>query len=432
MVTIAKAYSNRGMTMADLIEEGNLGLLRAVEGYDPVRDTRFSTYAAWWIKQAIKRALINSVQPIHIPAYMVEMIAKWKQASNELQAQFNRQPTLQELAEYMQLPERKVRIIRRAVKAVSSHKQSGGTDGNYSLAEMLADDKTPAPDAGAFDETDTQVVRGLLNQIDDREAKILRMRFGIDEQEPMTLKEIGARIGLTRERVRQIEHEALRKLNELLATKAGAYRLVTTLHHQFGLGVLAGADAIGHFQKLIPAGNERIDDNRIEVLAPFVFDHRPRDDRFECRLVDAHRGERVIDVGERHDSRGQRDVRALPSVRIARAVEALVMAGGDVCAHGEKAAGIRVPRRHAESLGADDRVALHDLEFGAAELAGFEENHVGHAHLADVVQRAGPPEILEKQVVDLFRVRPLLAQADGEDLRVTSHAFEMLARFGVA
>ncbi len=106
--------------------KGNLGLLRAVEGYDPVRDTRFSTYAAWWIKQAIKRALINSVQPIHIPAYMVEMIAKWKQASNELQAQFNRQPTLQELAEYMQLPERKVRIIRRAVKAFSFAQQSGG------------------------------------------------------------------------------------------------------------------------------------------------------------------------------------------------------------------------------------------------------------------------------------------------------------------
>jgi RNA polymerase primary sigma factor len=218
VVTIAKSYTNRGMTLADLIEEGNLGLLRAVEGYDPVRDTRFSTYAAWWIKQAIKRSLINSVQPIHIPAYMVEMIAKWKQASVALQSQLNRQPTLQEMADHLQLPERKVRIIRRAVKAFSSHKQSGaGADGEISLAEILADDRTPAPDEAIFDEADTDMIRRLLDQIDEREAKILRMRFGIDEQEPMTLKEIGQKIGLTRERVRQIEHEALKKLNALLA-----------------------------------------------------------------------------------------------------------------------------------------------------------------------------------------------------------------------
>jgi RNA polymerase primary sigma factor len=216
VVTIAKNYSNRGMPLSDLIEEGNLGLLRAVEGFDPVRDTRFSTYAAWWIKQAIKRSLINSVQPIHIPAYMVEMIGKWKQASAELEAQLNRQPTLQEMADYMKLPERKVRIIRRAVRAFSSHKQADSPDGSFSLAEILADDRTPAPHEAVFDASDTEAIRRLLDQIDDREAKILRMRFGIDEREPMTLKEIGRRIGLTRERVRQIEHEALRKLNDLL------------------------------------------------------------------------------------------------------------------------------------------------------------------------------------------------------------------------
>jgi RNA polymerase primary sigma factor len=217
VVTIAKAYANRGLPLPDLIEEGNLGLLRAVEGYDPVRDTRFSTYAAWWIKQAIKRALINSVQPIHIPAYMVEMIAKWKQASTQLQSKLGRQATLQEMAEHMQLPEKKVRIIRRAVKAFSSHKQSQTTESGFSLAELLADNRTPEPQEAVFDEADTEVVRRLLEQIDDREAKILRLRFGIDESEPMTLKQIGQKIGLTRERVRQIEHEALRKLNELLS-----------------------------------------------------------------------------------------------------------------------------------------------------------------------------------------------------------------------
>lgn len=222
VVTIAKSYSNRGMNLADLIEEGNLGLLRAVEGYDPVRDTRFSTYAAWWIKQAIKRALINSVQPIHIPAYMVEMIAKWKHADSTLQAKHNRKPTLQEMAEHMQLPERKVRIIRRAVKAFSSNKQPTGAEGAFSLAELLADDKTPSPDAAMFDEADTETIRRLLEQIDDREAKILRLRFGIDEEEPLTLKEIGQKIGLTRERVRQIEHEALKKLNDMLAEEGAA------------------------------------------------------------------------------------------------------------------------------------------------------------------------------------------------------------------
>ncbi len=217
VVTIAKAYASRGLPLQDLIEEGNLGLLRAVEGYDPVRDTRFSTYAAWWIKQSIKRALINSVQPIHIPAYMVEMIAKWKQANTELQSSLGRQPTLQEMAEHMKLPEKKVRIIRRAVKAFSSHKQSANNEGGFSLAELLPDEKTPDPKEMAFDEADTEIVRRLLDQIDDREARILRLRFGIDEASgPLTLKQIGQKIGLTRERVRQIEHEALRKLNELL------------------------------------------------------------------------------------------------------------------------------------------------------------------------------------------------------------------------
>ncbi len=217
VVTIAKSYANRGLPLPDLIEEGNLGLLRAVEGYDPVRDTRFSTYAAWWIKQAIKRALINSVQPIHIPAYMVEMIAKWKQAATELQSKLNRAPTLQEMAEHMRLPEKKVRIIRRAVKAFSSHKQAATADGGFALAEMLADNRTPAPQEALFDEADTEIVQRLLDLIDDREAKVLRLRFGLDENEPMTLKQIGQKIGLTRERVRQIEHEALRKLNELLS-----------------------------------------------------------------------------------------------------------------------------------------------------------------------------------------------------------------------
>ena len=214
VVNIARGYSGKGLSLQDLIEEGNLGLLRAVEGFDPGVGTRFSTYASYWIKQSIKRALINTGKTIRIPAYMVELLSKWRRATSRLTEELDRSPTPEEVARILGLPKKKLPIIKKAIKIYNATPQTDQTEAGWTLGDMVMDERQQSPDDALVESDSLTHVMNMLHTMDEREATVLKMRFGLDNHQPRTLKEIGEQLGLTRERVRQIETEALNKMAE--------------------------------------------------------------------------------------------------------------------------------------------------------------------------------------------------------------------------
>ena len=218
VVKIAKEFSNNtGMTMSDLVAEGNLGLMRAVEEFDPDAGVRFSTYAAWWIKQSIKKARINAGQPIHIPAYLSKLINRWRKASREIEAQLGQTPTLQQVARHMKIGKKKTDVIRQGLTAVNAPTQIGSEE-TQAASEMLFDADAETPDQRLLDDSTGPIVQAILSRLDERSRQILILRFHMDGyQGPQrTYKEIGAIIGLTRERVRQLEKEALTQLKAVI------------------------------------------------------------------------------------------------------------------------------------------------------------------------------------------------------------------------
>jgi RNA polymerase primary sigma factor len=212
VVPIAKRYTGCGLPLLDLIQEGNLGLIKAAEKYDGSKGWRFSTYATYWIRQTISRALGDQSRTIRIPANMVELLSKVKKASAELTQSLRRDPTDQEIADKLNIELDKVQTVMDIAQATTSLDTPVDDEGETSMGDLIADTSTENPYQNMVAEANRQIVESVLSTLSSKEAEILRMRFGIGSDRPMTLEEVGKHYGVTRERIRQVENKAIRKL----------------------------------------------------------------------------------------------------------------------------------------------------------------------------------------------------------------------------